>query len=168
MTTFKGFAFLVLAASIATTVSAETHCPGNVESVPLHFVNGYQMIVSVSVNHSGPYDFLLDTGTQFTMVDPSLAAELHVSKQDSVQVDGIGFHAAAFTAQLDRLAIGSYTVAHLEAVVYSLKNLNSINLHLRGVVGEDFLQHFDMLIDNAHKMLCLDEPSAMRPEMKGN
>ena len=54
MTTFKGFAWLVLAASIATALSAETHCPGNVESVPLHFVNGYQLIVSVSVNHSAP------------------------------------------------------------------------------------------------------------------
>src|SRR5579863_8354481 len=107
MTTFKAFASVVLTASITTALLAETRCPGNVESVPLHFVNGYQMIVTVSVNHSGPYDFLLDTGTQFTMVDPSLAAELHVSKQDSVPVDGTGFHAAAFTAQLDRLAIGS-------------------------------------------------------------
>lgn len=168
MTTFRRFASLVLAAGIATTLSAETHCPGNVESVPLRYVNGYQMIVAVSVNHSGPYDFLLDTGTQFTMVDPSLAAELHLSNQDSIPVDGTGFHAAASSAQLDQLAIGSHTVAHLEAVVYTLKNLKSFDLHLRGVLGEDFLQHFDMLIDNGHKMLCLDESSAMRPDMKGN
>jgi hypothetical protein len=32
------------------------------------------MIVAVSVNHSGPYNFLLDTGTQMTMVDRVLAA----------------------------------------------------------------------------------------------
>ena len=168
MTTFKGFAWLVLAASIATALSAETHCPGNVESVPLHFVNGYQMIVSVSVNHSGPYNFLLDTGTQFTMVDPPLAVELHLNHQDSIPVDGTGFHAAASTVKLDQLAIGSHAVAHIEAVVYSLQNLKSFDLHLRGVLGEDFLQHFDMLIDNAHKMLCLDESSSMRQDMKGS
>lgn len=168
MTTYKGFASLILAASIAATLSAETHCPGNVESVPLRLVNGYQMIVAVSVNHSGPYDFLLDTGTQFTMVDPSLAAELHLSDQGSIPVDGTGFHAAASSVQLEQLAIGSRTVVHLEAVVYSLQNLRAFDLHLRGVLGEDFLQHFDMLIDNAHKMLCLDESSAMRGEMKGN
>jgi hypothetical protein len=168
MTTFKGFASLVLAASIAATLTAETHCPGNVVSVPLHFVNSYQMVVAVSVNHSGPYDFLLDTGTQFTMVDPSLAAELHLRNQDSIPVDGTGFHAAASSAQLDQLAIGSHAVAHLEAVVYNLRNLKSFDLHLRGVLGEDFLQHFDMLIDNAHKMLCLDESSAMRVDMKGS
>lgn len=168
MTTFKGFASLVLVASIATTLSAETRCPGNVESVPLHLVNGYQMIVAVSVNLSGPYDFLLDSGTQFTMVDPSLAAELRVKNQDSIPVDGTGFHAAASSAQLDQLAIGSHAVAHLEAVVYSLQNLKALGLNLRGVLGEDFLQHFDMLIDNAHKMLCLDESSAMRADIKGS
>ena len=167
MTTFKGFASLVLAASIATTLSAEPRCPGNVESVPLHFINSYQMIVAVSVNHSGPYDFLLDTGTQFTMVDPKLAAELHLANQDSIPVEGTGFHTTASSVDLDQLSVGSHDVAHLEAVVYSLQNLKSIDLHLRGVLGEDFLQHFDMLIDNTHKMLCLDKSSAMRPDIKG-
>ena len=168
MITCRWFLWSVLTAVLIPTLLAEAHCPGNVESVPLRLINSYQMIVSVLVNHSGPYDFLFDTGTQFTMVDPSLAAELHLSNQDSIPVDGTGFHTAASSAQLDKLAVGSHAVAHLEAVVYSLQNLKSLNLHLRGVLGEDFLQHFDMLIDNAHKMLCLDESSAMRQDMKGN
>jgi hypothetical protein len=168
MTTFKGFASFVLAASVTTTLSAKTHCPWNVESVPLHFVNGYQMVVAVSINHSGPFDFLLDTGTQFTIVDPSLASELRLNAaQGSVPIDGMGFNTTASSARLDQLAIGSHTVAHLEALVYDLQNLKSFRLHLRGVLGEDFLQHFDMLIDNAHKMLCLDESSAMRSGIKG-
>ncbi len=119
------------------------------------------------MNHSGPYDFLLDTGTQFSMVDPSLAAELHMTGQDSVPVNGTGFHTTAPTAQLDQLEVGSHAVAHMEVVVYGLQNLKSIDLHVRGVLGEDFLQHFDMLIDNAHKLLCLDESGAMRAEIRG-
>ena len=55
----------------------------------------------------------------------------------------------------------------MEVVVYDLRNLKSIDLQVRGILGEDFLQHFDMLIDNAHKMLCLDDSSAMRAEIKG-
>ena len=70
MNTFKGFASFLLAAAIVSALSAETHCPGNIAGAPLRFANGYQMIVAVSVNHSGPYNFLLDTGTQFSMVDP--------------------------------------------------------------------------------------------------
>ena len=167
MKTFNGFASFLLAAAIVSTLSAETHCPGNIAGVPLLFVNGFQMIVAVSVNHSGPYNFLLDTGTQFSMIDPSLAAELHMKSQDSVPVNGTGFHTSASTAQLDQLEVGSHTVAHMEVVVYDLRDLKAIDLQVRGILGEDFLQHFDMLIDNAHKLLCLDESRSLRAEIKG-
>jgi hypothetical protein len=33
--------------------------------------------------------------------------------------------------------------------------------------GEDFLGEFDMLIDNAHNLLCLDGSSAMAAGVKG-
>jgi hypothetical protein len=125
------------------------------------------MIVAVEVNHSGPYSFLLDTGTQFTMIDPSFAAELHATGEDSIPVAGTGFHATASSTLLGPFKIGSHALAHLEAVVYSLKNLKAAGLSIRGVLGEDFLKHFDMLIDNGKLMLCLDETGAMRGEMKG-
>ena len=99
MTTFKWFASFVLAATIVPTLSAETHCPGNVASVPLRLVNRYQMIVPVSVNHSGPYNFLLDTGSQITMVDASLAASLHLDTQGTAEVVSVGMHASASFAQ---------------------------------------------------------------------
>ena len=34
-------------------------------------------------------------------------------------------------------------------------------------IGEDFLAHFDMLIDNGHELLCLDDSGSMRAEVKG-
>jgi len=168
MANFKWFASFLLAATMATALQAETRCPGNVASVPLRLVNGYQMIVAVSVNHSVPYDFLLDTGTQFSMIDPTLATELHAKAQRSIPVAGTGFQSSASTAQLDYLAIGSHSVANLEAVVYNLQNLRSHDPNVRGILGEDFLQHFDMLIDNAHRQLCLDDSGAMRANVKGS
>jgi hypothetical protein len=50
MTTFKWLASCVLAANMVPALPAKTHCPGNVASVPLHLLNGYQMVVAVSVN----------------------------------------------------------------------------------------------------------------------
>ena len=168
MTNCKWFASFLLAATVASTLQAETRCPGNVASVPLRLVNGYQMIVAVSVNRSVPYEFLLDTGSQFSMIDPTLATELHVKAQGSIPVAGTGFQSTASTAQLDYLAIGSHGVAHLEAVVFNLQNLRSHDPKVRGILGEDFLQHFDMLIDNAHRQLCLDDSGAMRANVKGS
>ncbi len=167
MSTFKWFASLVLAATIVPALPAEPHCPGNVASVPLHLTNRHQMIVAVSVNHSGPYNFLLDTGNQTTMVDPSLAAELHLNTLGLAAVAGVGFDAAASVAQLDVLEVGSHAVANQKVVVFDIQNPDSVDLHFRGVLGEDFLSQFDMLIDNAHNLLCLDDSARMRADVKG-
>ena len=167
MSTFKWFASFVLAATIVPALPAEPHCPGNVASVPLHLTNSHQMIVAVSVNHSGPYNFLLDTGTQTTMVDPSLAAELHLNTQGSAEVAGVGFLASAPFAQLDLLEVGSHAVANQKVIVFEFQNPHSVDLHFRGVLGEDFLSQFDMLIDNDHNLICLDDSAGMRADVKG-
>jgi hypothetical protein len=167
MSTFLWFASLTLAATIVPAFPEEPHCPGNVASVPLHLTNRHQMIVAVSVNHSGPYNFLLDTGNQITMVDPSLAAELHLNTLGSAEVAGVGFDAAASVAQLDVLEVGSHAVANQKVVVFDIQNPHSVDLHFRGVLGEDFLSQFDMLIDNAHNLLCLDDSARMRADVKG-
>jgi len=52
-------------------------------------------------------------------------------------------------------------------VVYNFPKREAGGLPIRGVLGEDFLEHFDMLIDNAHGLLCLDDSGAMRAGMKG-
>ena len=167
MSTLKGFASVVLAATMVSALSAETHCPGNVESLPLYPVNGHLFVMDVSINHSGPYKFLLDSGTQFTIVDSTLASELRLSNQGAANVVGSGFDESATLATLDYIAAGSHAVISQDVFVYDLDHLHSIDLHVRGIVGEDFLAHFDMLIDNAHGILCLDESGAMRRSIKG-
>jgi hypothetical protein len=122
MSIFKWFASFVLATIIVPALPAESHCPGNVASVPFHLVNRYQMIVTVSVNRSTPYNFLLDTGTQITMVDPSLAVELHLKTQGRAEVVGVGFRSAASLAELDLLEVGSHAVANQKVQVFDFQN----------------------------------------------
>jgi Aspartyl protease len=166
MATFQWFASLLIAASIVPA-PAETHCPGNVASVPFRFVNRHLIVLAVSINHTGPYSFLLDTGTQITMIDPSLAAALHLDTQGAAVVAGAGSRQSASFAQLDLVEAGSRAVAHQKVLVYDLRNLHFADLNIQGILGEDFLEHFDMLIDNAHHLLCLDNTAAMRAEVKG-
>jgi Aspartyl protease len=167
MTNFKSFASLVLAATIVPALPAETHCPGNVASLPFRLVNRDLILLAVSINHTGPYNFQLDTGTQITMIDPSLATGLHLQTQGAAIVAGAGSRQSASIAKLDLLEAGSRSVANQRVVVYDLQNLQSADLHIQGILGEDFLEHFDMLIDNAHSLLCLDDTGAMRAAVKG-
>ena len=147
--------------------AAETQCPGSVASVPFRFVNGPQIVLAVSINHTGPYNFLLDSGTQSTMIDLSLAAALHVDTQGAAEVAGVGSRNSASLAQVDLIEVGAYAVANQKVLVYDLDNLDSADLHLQGILGDDFLEHFDLLIDNATRLLCLDNSATMRAEVKG-
>ena len=168
MKSFKVFASLVLAATVVSTLSAETRCPGNVANLPFRTVNRHQIIVPVSINHAGPFSFLLDTGTQMTMVDPALAAAIHLETTGKAEVASVGMQAAASFAQVGLVEAGSHSVANQKVLVYDLANLQATGLNIQGVLGEDFLEQFDMLIDNGHSLLCLDDSAAMRGEVKGS
>jgi hypothetical protein len=167
MTAFKWLAYFALSGTIAP-VQAKPHCPGNVTSLRFHPGHGSQIIAPVMINRTGPYNFLVDTGAQVTIIDRSLADSLHLGLQGTAQIVGIGFHAAASFAQTDSLELGSQTVAGLRVIVRSAAYPKGAGLEVRGILGGDFLSHFDVLIDNAHQLLCLDDTGALRPEMKGN
>ena len=167
MSITKWLAVFALASTSTTCLLAETHCPGNVASLPYRLVNRHQIVASVSINHSGPYSFLIDTGTQVSMIDPTLAAELHLSGHGEAVVASAGSNASASFTQIGLIEAGAHAVANQNALVYDLANLQSAGLDIQGVLGEDFLEHFDMLIDNAHNLLCLDDSGALRSEVKG-
>jgi len=56
-----------------------------------------------------PHGFLVDTGAQFTVVDPLLATELHLKTQGSAEVVSVGFSSQASFAYLDLLEAGSHS-----------------------------------------------------------
>jgi hypothetical protein len=166
MTKFRRLALLLLAATIVPALPAKTRCPGNAASVPLRYQHS-QMFVEVSVNHSGPYQFLLDTGTLTTTIESSLAAELGLKLLGVETVVGPGFQGGASSAHLDLLSTGSKSVTDQNVLVYSLERLQPGGLNIRGILGADFLSRFDLLIDNAHRQICLDDSPVMRESVRG-
>jgi hypothetical protein len=167
MSASKWVACFALAATIVPTLHGEPRCPGNVASIRFRLVHDFQIIVPVRIDHFGPYDFLVDTGTQLTMIDPLLAAELKLRTQDSVEVVGLGLKENASLGQVALIETGSHTVANHRVLVQNLERLRPGHLRIRGILGGDFLGHFDVLIDYAHKMLCLDEAKTMQADVKG-
>ena len=112
MSTFKWLASIALAATILPVLHAEPHCPGNVASLRLRLVQRSQIIVPVTINHSGPYDFLVDTGSQVTTVDPALATELHLKIEGTTGFVGVGFRTRPSFARLDLLEAGLHAIAN--------------------------------------------------------
>lgn len=167
MTQSSWLALLILFSTMMPAFPAEIHCPANVAGVPLRHISRYQMLVPVSVNHSGPFDFLLDTGTQVTILDTSLAKRLNLKAQGLAMLRGVGFQESASVARVGELAIGANVASDLRVLVSNVARMKSSGLHINGILGEDFLRRFDMLIDNAHGILCLDDVKLMRTGMTG-
>jgi predicted aspartyl protease len=156
-----------LAAFTVTALHGEKRCPGNVPSVPLRQVEGTLIVVPLTVNGAGPFDFLVDTGAQTTTVDEKLASELGLTISGETGVSGAGTYARKAYAQLARVEVGGRRVTDVLTVIDKLAELHAGDGRIRGIVGEDFLTHFDFLIDNEHQLLCLDESGAMAAAMKG-
>jgi hypothetical protein len=76
MSIFKVLTPLTVVFLTVTVLHGERHCPGNVVSVPLREVQGALIVAQISVNGTGPFDFLVDTGAQITTLDDGLALQL--------------------------------------------------------------------------------------------
>jgi len=167
MSTFKWLASIALAATILPVLHAEPHCPGNAASLRFRLVQRSQIIVPVTINRTGPYDFLVDTGAQVITVDPAMAAELHLKIEGTTGFVGVGFHTRPSFAHLDTLEAGSQALANPLVVIQNIEHLQAADPRIRGILGGNFLEHFDVLIDYAHTILCLDNAKVMQPQIKG-
>jgi hypothetical protein len=166
MSTCQRLASFALAIMLPA-LKAEPHCPGNIASLRLRLVQHSQIVVPVKINHTGPYDFLVDTGAQVTTIDPALAAELHLRMEGTVMFVGVSFRTHPSFAHLDLLEAGSHATANPLVVVQDLGYLRVADQHIRGILGGNFLEHLDVLIDYAHGILCLDDAKVMQPEVQG-
>ena len=146
---------------------AEPHCPGNVASIRPHFVGRSLITVPVMLDSTGPYDFVLDTGAQITTIDPLLASELHPVRLGATHVTGVGTYSHAEYAKSDLLQVGKYSIKDPLILVQDLKQIQQTDRHIRGILGQNFLGHFDLLIDYQHHLLCLDDSKQLQDRVKG-
>ena len=146
---------------------AEAHCPANVTTLHPRMVGGALLVISVRVNQSGPYDFMVDTGNQFNVIDPALAAQLQVKAQGTIGVSNTTDYFHASVAVLDSLEAGLQLVSKPMVLIEDLGQIHRADPRIRGVLGENFLAHFDVLIDYSRGLLCLDQAKLMEKDLRG-
>jgi predicted aspartyl protease len=156
---------LALGCSLPSAVSpgapSET-APGEV-SFKLAGPNEAALIVSVKINGSGPYDFVLDTGATFTCIDRQLAEELKLpgwtGPLGTVLItpgEGqMGF------VKIDKLELGdTASASELVACKLDLTRMQPPGFGIKGLVGLNFLKNYRLTIDFQRHTLRLDKPAA--------
>ena len=124
-------------------------------------------VVAVKVNGAGPYDFLVDTGATISVLDTALFNQLGLRAEGAFRV----VSSAGATAQirsvveeitLDRLSVRNITVVSLKSPMPGADYRA-----VRGILGENFLRHFDILIDNQHRTMTLDADDGLADSLAG-
>ncbi len=114
------------------------------------------IIVPVSINGSRPYDFMLDTGCSKTIIDQKLADQLGLPRLAEKTVVGVLASSRMSVARVDSMSVAGAVVSGGE--IFTTAHAPTVTGNVRGVLGEDFLGNFDLLIDYRHQIIELDSP----------
>jgi hypothetical protein len=146
---------------------AEPRCPGDIEGLRPRIVAGALLVIPVMINQTGPFDFMVDTGSQLNVIDPTLVAQLNLKSQGTVGLVATAAYSRASFGVLDSLQAGSRLVLKPLVVVHDLGSIQAADPRIRGVLGENFIAHFDVLIDYVRRLLCLDEAKLLEKDLRG-
>lgn len=113
-----------------------------------------RMTVPVLVNGSGPYPFVVDTGTDRSVVTRRLQDELALPQDRAVTLHGITGAETIQTARIARIGVGKREIADVRAPV-----LSETHLGARGMLGIDAIDDQRVTMDfKANRMTIAPAP----------
>jgi len=124
--------------------------------VSFHLRDKYLIVVEATVNGMGPFSFLLDTGSTHTVIDPGLARQLHAPVVGEASLTTVSDVRMDKMARLKEVRVGDSAASELGAVIDKMDQVKLKAPGVRGVLGEDFLSQFDILLDYKKRILRFD------------
>jgi predicted aspartyl protease len=155
--TAKHFALILLLFCCASFAFAAPHNPDSATNTHLHVrtISDYLMVTSVFINDRGPFDFLIDTGTNTTLIDPQLATELALQPKDRLRLASLASATDVLRYYFQTFRVGPASVSNQEALAVPLPQLTALDHKIRGVLGMNFLLQFSFRLDYEHRTLEL-------------
>lgn len=102
-----------------------------------------RMTVSVTIQGQGPFDFLIDTGAQATVLSRTLADELQLHDRDTATLVGMASTQQVETTPIEEFTLGSRSFYIRQAPVVEGANIGGAD----GILGLDSLQGQRVLLD---------------------
>ena len=128
--------------------------------VPMRISETGLPTVRVSINGSGPYVFVVDTGSNRTAVTPRLAARLGLRAVATTQLVTPDASAAGIVVALEKIAVGPVIRHALPAAVLPDQALTAMALDADGLLGQDFLRDDNYTLDYARGWLLWNDAPA--------
>ncbi len=144
----------MIAAPVTLCNAASKPLPGE---IILSIVAGRPVVGGVFLNGFGPYRFLLDTGAQTNQLDARIAAKVGFQASFRVEMAPLGQTILVPGVRGVEIGLGPASISNQEVLFTALEGVKALSPAIQGVLGQEFLAHFDYLLDFANRRLVLGE-----------
>lgn len=117
-----------------------------------------RLTVPVTIGDAGPYQFLIDTGAQATVLSRELADSLGLHDRRPVTLIGMASRVATETVAIDRLGLGRRRTNVARVPLVDGRNIGGAD----GVLGIDALQGQRVLLDFMDQRMTIATPEEAR------
>jgi hypothetical protein len=117
-----------------------------------HFV-----VVQVRVDGRGPFELLLDTGTDTTILTPEAAALLALRPTSKVVLETPTGARPVPRAAARSFSVGPKPLGGGEILIDELRELRALGRELDGIVGQNLLGRFNFALDYGRGRLLIEE-----------
>jgi Aspartyl protease len=164
-TALAGYLVLLLFSSSIRVEAADA--PSALSEIHFRSPRGSPIVVPVYMNDDGPFDFLLDTGSTITIVDPELLRSLRLDVIEGGTVTTLTGKTTIPLAVARTVSVGPVTESGVELGVRDLAGLREVDSRIRGVLGQNMLKNADYLIDNRKRTIEFDSDGLLAAVLDG-
>lgn len=136
--------------------------PAAAEVLAIEEEENRRLTVPVHIDGSGPYDFMIDTGSEATVVTREINESLSLPPAGTALLVGMASRRAVDLVEVGRLDIGSHTITDLAAPVLEREHVGA-----DGIVGLDSLQDFRVMLDFREQTIALEDMREKDPSRRG-
>src|SRR6185369_11543701 len=129
--------------------------------VPFRLAGGVQplILLPVTVNGEGPFEFILDTGAGTSLLSSELGKKIDVKILGSKEGQSAGGAVSVSLAKLNSLAVASVKLDDVDVGVVDLSHIGkAVGAKIDGDLGYNFLKHFRITLDYRKSEIRFDDP----------
>lgn len=158
------FAVLLFAAPAfaETPGTVDVDIPPVATTIAAVFDEANRMTVPVMINGHGPYQFVVDTGADRTVISKELAEKLALPKSGTAKLHAMGGAAQVNIVKIDRVQVSTNITKHVKAAALPRRYIGA-----DGLIGIDSLKRQRIVIDFVASTMSLqpsDTPEDVVPE----
>lgn len=121
-----------------------------------------RLTVPVMIEGTGPFNFMIDTGSQATAVTHEINAVLRLNSLGTATLVGMASTRDVAIVEVESLKVGRHEVFDLVAPVLSRTHVGA-----DGIIGLDSLQDFRVLLDFREGTIAVEDVSKTRHSRRG-